>query len=108
MTDCHCHEIARENLCVRADLSRRGDNRTLPAVRTVFLMDCIIRLSPEACSRTLVRSSGLDHSGVRPRCLVAGNGRRRAHCVIDAAIVAATPSEGERGKIVSRHSRDRN
>ena len=39
---------------------------TLPAVRTVFFMDCIIRLSPEACSRTLVRSSGLDHRECKP------------------------------------------
>src|SRR5216683_2025854 len=30
-----------------------------PAVRTVFFMDSIIRLSPEACRRTLVRSNGL-------------------------------------------------
>ena len=30
-----------------------------PAVRTVFFIDSIMRLSPEACRRTLVRSSGL-------------------------------------------------
>jgi hypothetical protein len=30
-----------------------------PAVRTVFLKDSIIRLSPDACRRTLVRSNGL-------------------------------------------------
>jgi hypothetical protein len=38
-----------------------GQGGHLPAVRTVFLMDSIIRLSPEACKRTLVRSSGLGH-----------------------------------------------
>ena len=79
----------------------------LPAVRTVFFMDCIIRLSPEACSRTLVRSSGLDHRAedVRSCRLVAGNRRRNAHWVIDAAIVAATPGKGE--ILVSEHSCDR-
>ena len=40
-------------------MRRQGGEGTLPAVRTVFCMDSIIRLSPEACSRTLVRSSGL-------------------------------------------------
>jgi hypothetical protein len=33
--------------------------KSSPAVRTVFLMESTIRLSPDACRRTLVRSNGL-------------------------------------------------
>jgi hypothetical protein len=39
----------------------RWSGECSPAVRTVLLMDSIMRLSPEACRRTLVRSSGLGH-----------------------------------------------
>ena len=35
-----------------------------PAVLTVFRIDSIMRLSPDACSRTLVRSRGLSHTNL--------------------------------------------
>jgi hypothetical protein len=81
-----------------------GQGGHLPAVRTVFLMDSIIRLSPEACKRTLVRSSGLGHrqgQGAAARSR-GDSGDEDAYWVIDAAIVAATPIEGK----MSIHSRD--
>ena len=64
-------------------------------MRTVFFMDDIIRLSPEACKRTLVRSNGLvTGSEVRVRVHIRAWECKDIYCVIDAAIVAATPSEG--------------
>lgn len=46
-----------------------------------------MRLSPEACNRTFVRSRGLKgrHGGS------LGYASEDAYCVMDAAIVAATP-----------------
>ena len=59
-----------------------------PAVRIVFFILSIILLSPEACKRTLVRSSGL-------LCRKVNRSRkgddRQTYCVIEAAIVAARP-----------------
>lgn len=48
-------------------------------------------LSPEACNRTFVRSSGLHThaNGVSARVCVLSTAA--THCVMDAAIVAATP-----------------
>jgi hypothetical protein len=74
---------------------RENVRRCSPAVWTVFFMDAIIRLSPEACKRTLVRSNGLvTASKARVRVHIRVRECKGIYCVIDAAIVAATPSEG--------------
>jgi hypothetical protein len=61
-------------------------------VRTVFFIDSIMRLSPEACRRTLVRSRGLVRRKDKALEYEGEWGPWEAYCVMDAAIVAATPS----------------
>lgn len=52
-----------------------------------------MRLSPEACKRTLVRSNGLwRYREIRSAAITRASGDEgTTYCVMDAAIVAATP-----------------
>ena len=52
-------DIRESRSKAEGDANEMKSMRDLPAVRTVFRKLIIIPLSPDACNRTLVRSSGL-------------------------------------------------